>query len=289
MPLTFGCGPEEAGTSSIRPQITGNFGEILLSYEQTTLDRAGDGDSSFQVSARFLSVRDTERHEVRYLWSEELPLVEFPYGNCNFVESVQTRQEHASEGSVELLDAGELTLRVGEDELRVSSWIFPTIHNYMAGMFYGDEALEADYQPESEYRLLASGSEEIESFEVGLVSPEEFDALTVAGSEVGVEPVTLPSQRQPLEVRWEPGRSTNEILVEFSFNQYGSERRIVCRSHEDGIVEIPLSLSGGFWEPEISDGRLAIYRIARSSFETEGLDGVEVLFVVYAVIPLAVP
>lgn len=292
------CGDVERDTSVAQEELTGNFGEVLFSYRQSFTELTDEGPAPFQVSARFVRVRELGWHEVRDLWGDELPLswgdelplTDDPSEECRAFDTVVPRQDDFLSGSLELLDAGELSLTIGDEELRVPRQSFPSVFGFAAGVEYEGEALDMDFLPEREYRLLSNGSEEISAFNLALVAPDEFEALAVGGAEVAVETPVVESSGQGLEVRWEPGISSSEIFLELSImNQFGFEQRIVCHSQEDGAIDIPPSLTSRFLEAGVSDARLVIYRVARTVFSVEGLDEAEVLFVVSAIVPLNIP
>lgn len=287
-----GCGPEEPSPSMARMELRGNFGEVLFAYTQPTTERADEGSVAappFEISARFVRVRDLGRAEARLLWGAELPFADVPLGECQQLDPAPPYQDAVLSSSVELLDAGELSLRLGEQELSLPTQSFPSVYGVVSGVLYGGETLDVPFQPEQRYRVASRGSNAIGAFEVDVAAPEEFESLLVAGAEVGVEPVTLEAGGQPLEVRWEPGRASNEILVELSYSQFGVEQRVACRSQEDGVVEIPAHMVGRLLEAGVSDARLVISRVARAHFSAEGLDEGEAVFVVTAATPIDVP
>jgi hypothetical protein len=287
-----GCGPEEPSPSMVRSELRGNFGEVRFVYSQPTSERADDGGVAtppFEISARFVRVRDLGRGEARLLWGAELPPADVPLGECQQLDPAQPYQDTVLSSSVELLDAGELSLRLGEQELGLPTQSFPSVYGVVSGVLYGGETLAVPFQPEQQYRIASRGSAAIGAFEVDVAAPEEFESLFVAGAEVGVEPVTLETAGQALEVRWEPGRASNEILVELSYSQFGVEQRVACRSQEDGVVEVPAHLASRLLEAGVSDARVVISRVARAHFAADGLDEGEAVFVVAAATPIEIP
>lgn len=287
---TAGCGDVEPDTSVSQDGLAGNFGEVLFSYRQTFSDITEEEPAPFQITARFVRVRDLGWQEVRELWGDELPPTDVPLGECIPIDTALPRQDDvlSGSGSLELLDAGDLSLTIGEEELRVPRQSFPSVFGFAAGVEYEGEAFDMVFQPEREYRLLSSGSEEISSFDFILLAPEEFENLTVNGAEIGLEVPVVDSSDQPMEIRWEPSRETNEIFLELSMIQFGVEQHVVCHSPEDGVIEIPASIAAKLLEAGVSDSRLVIYRIARTAFPVEGLDEAEALFVVSGIVPLDV-
>ena len=66
----------------------------------------------------------------------------------------------------------------------------------------------------------------------------------------------------------------------------GTEQHLVCRSRDDGSAEIPTAAAARLADPGVSDGRLSLYRVSRSSFTAEGLDEGEAQFVASVTVPL---
>lgn len=281
------CGPEEPESIVLENEFPGNYGEVLFTYTQTFATESEEVETSFQMSARFVRVHDLERNDVRLLWGEGIPENLGRRGGCQRSSiPIRAPREHVFGGSLELLDAGELTLRLAEEEVRVANWSFPSVYGVVAGVLYGGEELDAEFRSDDQYHIIASGGEALGPFEVALDAPEGFDGLMLSGSEVGLEAVVLEPE-QPLELRWEPGRVAEEVLIELSFEQFGSEQRIVCRSSDDGAEVIPASLVSQLWDPGVQAVRLTVSRITRTSFEAEGLEDAEAMFVVSAIVPLS--
>jgi hypothetical protein len=287
----FGCAPEESSSEELESEPTTNFGEVVLAYVQPTASRERDQERSsdaLSLSARFVHIRDIARHEERFLWEEDLPLVDVAVNECQEPEA-RSRRDLVLSGSLELLDAGDLSLQAANQEQRVPDWNFPSVYGVVAGVVYGgDEPLELGFHPQIEYRLSSTGSEQIGAFEVAIRSPAELTGVVVGGVEVGDEPITIESPAA-LEVRWEPDEETNEVLVELSYAHFSNEQRWVCRSREDGQIEIPAHITSRLWEAGVSDPHLVIYRLRRQPFRAESLEEAEALFVVSLTIPLELP
>lgn len=284
--LAAACGPEESATSSISMPLTGDYGEIFLSWEQPIGESEEEVPPPFHVSARFVRVRDLGRQDVRSLWGEELPVANSAWNECELTEvTAEPLRDHLLGGSLELLDAGEMSLQLAGEEMRVPSLSFPSVYGVVAGVLYGGEDVAIELLPDSEYRLASSGSEEIGAFELSVIAPEEFEGLTIAGIEADLEQVVL-DVAQPIDVRWEPGRTGAEIIIELSYTQFGAEQRVVCRSQDDGVEDLSASVVRRLWDPDVSDASLTIHRVVRRSFGADGLDDGEAVFVVSATVPI---
>jgi hypothetical protein len=271
--------------------LTGNFGEILMGYvDQSAVDSDNEVLPPFTLSARFIRLRDLARQDVHALMGESVPVGDVPLGACRSEDSLPSpRQEQIPEGSLELLDAGDLNLYVADGAYRIPSWNFPSVYGVVAGVAYGsDEPLEVQYRPAQEYRLEATGTSEIGPFSVALAAPDELGLLVVAGSEVGVEEPHL-EKGVPLELRWEPGRVASRIVVVLSYEHFGGERRVLCRPREEGAVDIMPEFTNDLWSPGVSEIRLVLHRFREESFQAEGLDEGQLTFLVSTVIPLANP
>jgi hypothetical protein len=281
------CGPEEAPIEPAREPLDGNYGEVLFTYAQQLTARAEPEEPSFQVSARFVRVRDIGQRDVRTLWGGGAPDTGLPRGECEqSADDAATPHQVLLDGSVDLLDAGELTLRTDEDAEPIPNWSFPSVYGVVAGVLYGRGDLSLSFAPGRAYRVVSNGSAALGAFEVVVVAPDVFEAVAIGEVEAGVEPVVLDAS-QPIELRWEPGQGTDEVVIEISYSLFGGEQRITCRSHDDGLEELPRELVAPLWAPGVGDARLTFYRVARVAFGAEGLDEAEAVFVVSATVPLA--
>jgi len=284
--LGVACGPEEPSQGVLQSELSTNVGEILISYAQPLGEPNEEQlEDSFRISARFVRIRDIERQDVRSLWSEELPLVEASIDECDVLEASSPRDQMLT-GSLELLDAGELRLQVAGEEERIPNWNFPSVYGVVAGVLYGgDEGLGLGFVAEQEYRLVGGGSEEIGAIELAMLAPSELTGVVIGGVELGEDSVTLEASNS-LDIRWEPSESGSEILIELSYAQFNSEQRLVCRSLDDGYLEVPSRSASRLWEAGVSDARLVIYRVLRRPFAVDGLEEAEAVFVVSLTIPL---
>ena len=281
------CGPEETSPGAMQSELAVNHGEVLLTYTQQIGERAEDSNGdTFTLSARFVRIRELGEQAERSPWNQDLSLVEVEPNECLDIPS---SGEHVLAGSFDLLDAGELTLRQGDQETRIPDWSFPSVYGVVAGVAYGgDEALRIGFQPGEEYRLLGTGSEEISSIDVTIRAPAELTSVTVSGVDVSGGPVSLESAGG-LDVRWEPGDDGNDVLVELAYAQFSTEERVICRSPDDGQLEVPAELAERLWETGVSEARLVIRRVQRQTFRTDGLDEGEAFFVVVLTVPLRIP
>ncbi len=285
--LGAACAPDEPSGEVLREDLSSNFGEVVLSYAQP-LEETDQLTDALRFSARFVRIRDIARQEERFFWGEELPWAEVPLNEC---QEPRSRPEHDQmlAGSLELLDAGDLTLQAINEEQRIPDWNFPSVYGVVAGVIYGaDEPLDVGFQPGTVYRLASNGSDQIAPFEIALRAPNELLGVTVGGIEAGIEPIIIDGPN-PVEVRWEPGEEGGEVLAEISFAQFSTEQRRICRSRDDGYLEIPASITSGMWEAGVSDARIILYRVRRQTFATEGLEEAEALFIVSLAIPLQLP
>jgi len=289
-----GCGPETDSPDGVdHAGLSTSFGEVVVTYSQVAADHIDDedaeeetADSPFAISARFVRGADEDRQAVRSLFGEGLPELVAPGDGCSPVESSDARQVLALAGSLELLDAGDVVVRLDGDEARVPDWSFPSVYGVVSGVLYGsDESLPLPFRPEHEYRVSGSGSSQIGSFDVSLVAPDEITGLSVAGAEVGVEAVRIEAG-SPVEIRWEPGAEVADVLVELSWIHFGTEQSVLCRSRDDGDADLPASVASRLADPGVTDARLTVYRIVRSTFAADGLDEAEARFVVSVSVPL---
>lgn len=276
-----------------RGALEASYGEVVITYVQDTGDRTDETPyESFSISARFVRVTDADRQTVRQLLGEDLPVATAALEECSPVDGGAGRASQGLAGSLELLDAGDLVLRLDGQTVRIPDWSFPSVYGVVAGVLYGSDAsLGVPYRPAAEYRVSSSGASQLGPVELSIVAPEELSALTIGGSEVGVEPVRIDPQ-DFVEVRWEPAREgagPSEVVAELSWTQFAAEHRIACRSRDDGSLELPASATARLADPGVTDARLTVHRVVRIRFSAEGLDDGDAYFVVTANVPLRAP
>lgn len=284
------CGPETEPAVGEQTDLAATYGEVVATYLQDVGGREDRGEAdAIDISARFVRGDAGDWPAVRSLLGEDLPDLDVPLEECTRVEPSAPRQARALSSPVEFLDVGGLLLRTDGEEVRIPDWSFPSVYGVVSGVLYGGEgALSTPYHPEHEYRVTSSGSSQIAPFEASLVAPAELTDLVVAGAEVGVEPVRLEGTAAP-EIRWEPAGDAAEVVAELSWSQFALEQRVVCRSRDDGSLEIPAMIRARLADPGVSDVRLSVHRVTRTAIAADGLDDGEALFVVTVTVPVATP
>lgn len=284
-----GCGPEGEEPAPAEPgDVSTSYGEVVVHYVQDIGERDDESPLSvpFTMAARFVRGSHGDRQAVRHLLGEDLPEADLDLEECEGPSAIAVRPPSALSGSLELLDAGDLLVRLDDEEVRVEDWSFPSVYGMVSGVLYGGgEDLGLPFRPGRDYHFVSSGNAGVAAFDVGLTAPDEIGGLSIAGSEVAVEGAAVDLEG-PIEVRWEPGAEGAEVLIELAWTHFASEQRVVCRSRDDGAAELPAAAAARVADPGASDVRLSVHRIVRAPFAADGLDLGEALFVVTVSVPL---
>jgi len=287
--VASGCGADPDPVSDEIGGAVGGFGEILVAYDQYYGGGGEDNGESFSVSASFVRTRDVDPAAARQLFGEDLPLGTSALHDCGEVDPLPSRHDGALAGSLELLDAGELTIRVDNEEARVPDWSFPSVYGVASGVFYGgDDDVGVRYRPGAPYVLSGGGSGSIGGFSTGLTAPEALEVLSVGGADVGVEAARI-EVGTPLVVQWTESPRGEPTIVDLTWSQFGLEQRYTCRVVDESSVVLSESLTSRLGEAGVGDIRLTLMRLTRASFRAEGLDEAEAIFRVSAQIALERP
>ncbi len=279
------CGPEGEEQPAVdHGAVARSYGEVVVRYVQDLAAREEEAPAVlFSLAARFVRGHRGDRQAVRHLLGEDLPETDLDLEECDGPSAVASRSAAALAGPLELLDAGDLLVRLDDDRVRVEDWSFPSVYGVVSGVLYGgSEDLGLPFRPGREYRVSSSGSAVVGAFDIALPAPDEISGLVVDGTEVAVDGLAVDLDG-PVEVRWEPGGEASEVLIDLAWTHFASEHRVVCRSRDDGVAELPAAAAARLGDPGASDVRLSIHRITRVPFAADGLDVAEALFVVTAV------
>lgn len=176
-------------------------------------DETEDGEpAAFEVTARFAYVRGFDEDVARArIDMAVLPHDSLRVGECVPSDHLAVPSDVEAEGDVQelvLLDAGDLQVRIGGEQLRVPLSLVPDLLPYMSGveyLYYGNELPEVDGAPDLAVTASGSVTDELPPFRAdGIVpkalglgaSPAELgaldqDALALHWQEAGDDVITL--------------------------------------------------------------------------------------------------
>lgn len=253
----------------------GRFGLVYVSYDH---DWAESGDAVVLTStAQFVRYSAMDREQVARLLALPLhPERDLPaLDRCQVYDlSVDVVAEEALEseenGSVELLEAGDLSIQTEERTVTLSPRHFPWLLPFISGVVYG-EAQSSAVEKVSGVKASAAGGGAVGSFTAQVASPELPRLLQVGAAEPA--PLVNIASGQPLALRWATAASggADVTYTELRFTRGKRDMALRCRVRDDGAFELPAaSLS------ELTGKMsLEVVRLRRSFFDTAGLESGE--------------
>lgn len=171
-----------------------------------------DGATQTNVSAKFMRFSAATDPEVaeRVVGSRlDLPAV----GECMILRPFDGSDDVglAAVGSIELLDAGDVTVRTDEAVMSLATRAFPDIGDLVSGVFYTSRDATAELPVPAKYRIEGSGSAAIESFTLEAQAPSAPEEMSIDGAELGER--ALIEEGSPATVRWQKPPQTSDDLV----------------------------------------------------------------------------
>jgi hypothetical protein len=168
----------------------------------------------------------------------------------------------------ELLDIGDVGLRVPSGPVKLTRQAFPTVTDFISGVLYTTRDRLPDTLANRELRLYSTGSSGVMAFDVAVEGSPFPRGVTVDATPLGE--VARLSTMASLELRWSPGRTGDRIWVEIAAN-YG-KKTWSCAFEDDtgrGVLT-------GVQSNEYGEGRLIIHRITSKPIPISPLDRAEV-------------
>lgn len=257
---TAGCtavgGADDAGAAAMEAQ-TGSFGVVRIERET-----AMDADVSLagaELSGSFAQYRGVDGRAVLALLGGRAAAPE----SCRLAGAEAGAFGNA-DAQVELLDVGDVEVRVAGTRTRMMSRTFPDLAGMVAGVFYAQDAtLGAARADVDEYVITAEGRE-LPGFEVVAVAPTGFSELTVDG--LSPDDVGYLDRGVDVELQWDAGDPRDQVEVDL----VAGGAVLECVVRDDGSFRIgsdALSLVDAD-----EDARLVVRRVRTQPFDAPGID-----------------
>jgi hypothetical protein len=174
-------------------------------------------------------------------------------------------------GHVELLEAGEVVVGVGDSETSLAPHAFPSVTDAISGVLYTTRDRSSTGLPAgARYVVRTSGGAGISGIAVGGDAPNELDAVQVNGRPLAE--VTEVSTGRPIDLTWGPGTGNDLLYVELSSNE--GKVSTICTFRDDAGAG---SVAGAAFNGAGS-GRLSLHRVRTAAFTSPGVDVGEVTF-----------
>jgi hypothetical protein len=185
-----------------------------------------------------------------------------------------------AQGSIELIDVGDITLRAGADAMPLAARAFPDVGELVSGVFYTSRDTARELPSGATYTVEGTGSAFVDRFSVEADAPPALADVRVDDAALG-EGVTL-GEDTAATLRWrapegrEAARRGDIVFVDVSA-QSGAQVRCVFQDDGRGVLPAwvlrPATL--GSLPATVT---LAVHRVRERSFLASGLDAGEVRF-----------
>jgi hypothetical protein len=274
--VTFGCnGGQELDAESANSGAS--FGILSVSYVH---DWSNDGgEFLLNASAQFVRYAAFDRAQVgRILGLMVDPAAELPGPDqCRLYEvsGDDGRSADGELGSVELLDAGEISLGTPNEEVTLLPRHFPGLLPFISGVIYGDGERVSFEGSTGSLSAASNGSAEVGKFTAQLAASPALPRLLGIGGQRAAEQTRIAFDRD-LVIQWDASRASAQDLTFIEISQVrGSDWNLRCRVSDDGSFSIPFAQ---LQQLKVADGEkvdLVISRLRREAFDAPGLNQAE--------------
>jgi hypothetical protein len=289
--FVLSCSNEEANqVSPSRPMMVSR-GIITASFNRYIETSLSDPFEQFSLIGMFVRHDVEETYTVESLFDFHMADVNLALDTCTMPARVLTNgaaRVPQSETTIELLDIGDLSLRVNKEKKPIPTRTFPDLLKVIIGVIYtADETHGIVFSPGETYDLQATGTDEITAFRVALEAPEDLGDIKVDGIKPGDQPLIL-RHGEEMELVWEGDSYGDEVVATFSWMSMGAPWSMTCRMRDDGLFVIPETYFASIPDPlTCSDGELAITRVRQVAFRSEDLSSGSFQFAVSTNFPIA--
>jgi len=252
--LAFACANE--------PPTTGSDTERSKPLALVTVDRSdpatADAQGNASAVARFLSVpafSDPSRTLSAAGAVLDLPAPDTCQGSDS-QDGIEPAQ-----ATVELLEAGDVTLAAPGSSTPLVPHAFPTVGGFASGVLYTTRDRASDALPsDSPYTVSTTGSASVPPIRAIAEAPRVPSGIEV--DRVALGDVTEVHTGRTVELRWAPGDDTDVVYAELL--AYDGSPSVVCTFRDEaGTGAVPAEAFTG-----TGTGRLALHRL-----RTRHIDG----------------
>jgi hypothetical protein len=300
--VATGCSATVADSADEVDAESGARGSV--SVEQVVQHGAAGPAMRTRVSARFVRVSGGLDHGTadQVVGSQGRPMADLGLG-CQWEESVARSASTlsddpslASEGSIELLDVGDIVLRAGAQIMPLAARAFPDVGDLVSGVVYTSRGDDGALPLAGTYLIETTGSPLVDGFSMRVDAP---DAPTGVRFAQGADVVALDASDlvlvagEPLALSWDTERargdapfkdsvfkdSGDKIVVEMT--QLGSEAStLVCAFEDVGHAAVPASqlIFAPGTEVDVSVHRHRRMSVPASQLNARSIDGAVVEF-----------
>ncbi|WP_441290571.1 hypothetical protein ACSRUE_08465 [Sorangium sp. KYC3313] len=181
---------------------------------------------------------------------------------------------------IELLDAGDVTMKTESTEMPLAARAFPDVGALVFGVFYTSRDATSDLPAPARYVFESSGSGQLDRFAFEADAPAGPEEVRIGDAELA-DGVDLDAGVGAL-VQWrtdegsEAGRARDIIYVDVT-SAHGATVRCAFKDTGRGVIPGSL-LDPSTLGPLPADATLAVHRTRQVPFNTSGIDLGEVRF-----------
>ena len=245
----------------------------------------------FGLTGVFPRYSEDENDTVEMLWDNRLADVDLALDHCTAVSPVL--DEHGrfhlptSKRAIELLDVGDLSVSFDGSRKQIPTRTFPDLLKVVVGVIYAaDETQGVVFRPGETYGVRATGTNDVELFNVALEAPEDLGEVKIDGATPG-ETVPILSKGAPIRLTWDGDGFGDEVIATISWTSMGSPWEITCRMRDDGSFVIPANITAQLPDPLTStDKEVSLSRIRQVVFRSKDLSNGSFRFIVSTHFPI---
>lgn len=285
------CSDQRANQISPSRPMMVSRGIITASFNRYVESSLSDPFEQFNLIGMFVRHDVEETYTVESLFDFQMADVNLALDTCAMPARVlpnSAARGPQSETTIELLDIGDLALRVNKEKKPIPTRTFPDLLKVIVGVIYtADETQGVVFSPGETYDLQATGTDEITAFRVALEAPEDLGDIKVDGIKPGDQPLIV-RQGEEMELIWEGDGYGDEVVANLSWMSMGAPWSMTCRMRDDGLFVISETYLAGMPDPlTSSDGEFTITRVRQVAFRSEDLSSGSFQFAVSTNFPIA--
>jgi hypothetical protein len=256
--------PDQAPVGDSPSAVESGVTEGSVTVERTvTLASSAAGQAvRTHVSARFMRVRggiDHDAAEQMVASPFRLP-ADAPLG-CSWM-TVEPGPMGQAEGTVELLDVGDIVLHVDSTATQLAARAFPDVGDIVSGVVYTSRDHSADLPLGGSYLIETTGSDVMERFSMRVDAPRAPAAVRLGEQPVESDDLEVATDH-PLTVSWEPidAAPSDRIYLDVLPLEADGGAALRCVFEDDGRGVVPARFVR--WDPGV-ELEVAVHRYRRT-------------------------
>ena len=177
--------------------------------------------------------------------------------------------------AVYFMDAGDLTVVVGDERQPLDGHYFPDVFPQVAGLVYDGVIRDDEAAGPHTMRVVGHGSGAVGPFDVTVPAPAPLGITSVIARGSTQGPGTAGGLGGAVEVRWTPSErgEDGQVLIELVRRGFDRVATITCAAEDTGrfVIDGALVASLPSFGADQTD-RLHVSRVSEEAFEAPGLD-----------------